>query len=115
VAFSDPAFTTEPEDRSQASARDYPAVLHKAATKSEPALERLFQISASSSWDAAGAEFHFSHMRRMLLLWGDHDFAVVLARQPKTVRREILQAISFSGPDPAIPYLFPRTYSAATK
>ena len=112
VSYSNPNFRTEPEDRGQACSKDYPAVLRRAAAKDAAALGRLFQISATSRWDAAGAEFHFSHMRRMLLLWGDQDFAQVLIRQPKNIRQRVLH--SLNAPDPALPHLFPRTYAAAT-
>jgi len=87
--------------------------MEKAARKDEKALERVFYISAHSRWDAAGAEFHDSYMRRLLLLWGDIDFARVLARQPAATRRKILRTLSVG--DRSIPELFPHTYAAASR
>src|SRR5437762_1219650 len=65
---------TQSEDRGQACCPDYKMAMERAARKDEKALERVFYISAHSQWDGAGAEFHDSYMRRLLLLWGDIDF-----------------------------------------
>lgn len=113
VAFSNPKFRVEEEERTQASDRDYPSVLQRAAAKDERALRRLFHISAESRWSASGSEFHRGTMRRLLLVWGDADFAGVLAQQTVAVRQHILHVLS-AHEDPAIPHLFPRTYAAGT-
>ena len=113
VQFCGPDFHVQPEDRGQACSPDYAAVMVQAATKDEHALERLFYISAHSSWDTSPGECHTGAMRRMLLVWGDIDFARVLARQPARTRRKVVHNLNWAVPDPAIPYLFPHTYAVA--
>ncbi len=112
VPYSEPDLHAHPEDRSQACSSDYTAALNHAATKDESALKRLFYISANSDWDAAGGELHTSAMRRMLLLWGDIDFARVLGRQPLIIRQKVLAFLTEHGRDPSVAHLFPHTYAA---
>jgi len=114
VPYSYPDFHTEPEERGQASSKNYTTILQKAAAKDPHALHQLFYISANSKWDAAGAELHVSSMRRMLLTWGDIDFSKALAQQPKAIRQKVLDHLSFATNDPSIKYLFPYTFIAAT-
>jgi hypothetical protein len=114
IPFPDPDFTAEPEEISQAAAPDYATELKHAARKDKQALERLFAISAAGDWDAAGAEFHSSHMRQILVVWGDAEFSNVLPRHPLSVRRAIGDTLSWPE-ESEFRSEFPRTYSVATK
>ena len=109
VWYTKEGIWTQSEDRHQACCPDYKAAMEKAAEKDEKALERIFYISTHSEWDGAGGEFHTSYMRRLLLLWGDVDFARVLALQPAETRRKILRTLNLGGQDRFFPELFPHT------
>jgi hypothetical protein len=115
VDYTKRGIWTQSEDRGQACCPDYQTAMEQAARKNEKALERVFYISAHSQWDGAGAEFHDSYMRRLLLLWGDIDFAQVLARQPTATRHYLLHTLTLGGQDRSIRELFPHTYAAASR
>jgi hypothetical protein len=114
ILYSDPDFTAEPEEVAASGDPDYQRVLRQAAGKHGDALERLFAISARGLWDVAAAEFHHSNMRRMLLVWGDADFARVLARQPRAIRRAVDEALSWPQ-ESEFRHHFPQTYAVAKK
>jgi hypothetical protein len=114
IPFPDPDFRAEPEEISQAAAPDYATELKHAARKDKQALERLFAISAAGDWDAAGAEFHSSHMRQLLVVWGVAECSNGLSRQPRSVRRAIGDTLSWPE-ESEFRSEFPRTYSVATK
>jgi hypothetical protein len=95
IPFPDGKFIAEPEENAQAGAPDYASVLKRAASRDRQALERLFAITAAGHWDAAGAEFHDSHMREILAVWGDTDFSRVLSRQPFGIRRAVGRSLSW--------------------
>jgi hypothetical protein len=112
VPYPSHQFTKIPEAITQAKDSgfaDYAEVIKRAARKDSHALARLFYIDWKTQWDAAGGELHNSVMRQMLLIWGDYDFAAVLARQSVEIQKSVSSNFRMQPQDAHFAILFPRT------
>ena len=99
VEYPSPEFRLDREELDQARRggfADYQQIVKATANKKPEALKKFFQASATAPWDAAGSEQHQSTICQLLLLWGDRDFSIVLARMPKSVRTTVVGKIKDS-------------------
>jgi hypothetical protein len=88
VAASEPRDICDaPPQIAQQFGMTYREALRQARARQEQGLAVLFRMSTSSQLDGAWAECYASNIRMLLDVWGDKPFAMVLRKQPASVRK----------------------------
>ena len=91
AASLDRPYYGEASDAAKAANLDYRALMLRAVAKDPVALRTLVHLCTNPHFDGAGLEVHLQHLRDLLTLWGDRDFASAIARfTPR--EREVLQS-----------------------
>jgi hypothetical protein len=70
---------------------DYAKILLDASRKNPAALAAFLQHCHQGTMSAAGGEMNDSAFLGLLLRWGDYDFAAVVAKQSRNVRKDLLE------------------------
>ena len=92
----------------------YARHLRSAVQMQDDGLGHLFRFTDSESFIGSGAESHCIALRDLLRLWGDREFARVLAAESPKVRSAVIAALDYTWPHPGWqPKEFPATYRLA--
>ena len=75
---------------------NYRQLLQRCIGRNEDALRDLFQLR----FIGEAGESHSADLLHLMVLWGDADFAAILADQPEAVRKRVVGFIDYAWAEP---------------
>jgi len=79
--------------QAQRASIEYPMIQDEVKSLSDDTLHKMFTVT--SYMDGAAGEEHASNLFLLLTKFGDGAYSAALAREPSTVRMQVLKALDF--------------------